>query len=124
LDKDIRYTEKKVDESWKAQAAQDKRIFPSASPPGESEPREKNKTSAFLNLMTSLGLQAMMCLGEIPNPETGKKEVNLEGARELIDLLMELQRKTQGNLTPAETNFFQSALPQIQLKFAQTSQTL
>ena len=61
----------------------------------------------------------MMHLGEIPNPETQKREVNLEAAREIIDLLGQLKEKSQGNLSAEEMDFFNSLLPELQLKFSQ-----
>jgi hypothetical protein len=124
VDKDIRFTEKKVDESWKDQAAREKgepanaHTKPATAGP-EPSAKEHKTSQLFLNFVTSLGLQAMMHLGEIPNPETKKHEVHLDGAREIIDLLVQLKEKTQGNLSREESEFFTRFLPELQLKFAQ-----
>lgn len=125
LEKDIRFTEKKVDESWKEQAAKGKgeeKRSPQVSQ-SKTEPAGKEKqrvtSKPFLNLLHSLGFQVMMHLGEIPNPDTGAKEPNLEAARQIIDLITQIREKTQGNLSTEENEFFSTVLPELQLKFAQ-----
>jgi len=127
LEKDIRFTEKKVDENWKEQTSRDKGKIVSpvggAAPSSLQAPPDEKPTAAtskvFLNLLSSLGVQAMMHLGEIPNPETQAKEVNPEAAREIIDLLVELRKKTTGNLSREEAEFINQVLPELQMKFAQ-----
>ncbi len=128
MEKDIRFTEKKIDESWKEQTAKEKGKAESSSTgspqPKEQPPLEDKQSPTskpFLNLLNSLGFQAMMHLGEIPNPETKVKETNLEAAREIIDLLIELQKKTRRNLSVQESEFFNQVLPELQMKFAQKS---
>ena len=81
-DKDIRFTEKKVDESWKEQAESVKAKAAAAQPAAKSKPVETSKT--FLSLVQSLGYQALMNLGEIPNPVNQQTELNPEGAKEVI----------------------------------------
>jgi hypothetical protein len=117
-DKEIKFTEKKVDDSWKDQVNREK----GASAPRGSEARKPTaaKTSKpFISLLSSLGYQAMFALGEIPNPETQQPEVNLEAAREIIDLLTAIKEKTEGHLSPEEMDVFQTLLPELQLKFTQ-----
>ena len=118
-EKDIRFTDKRVDESWKEQTAREKAKAPDpqASAAG---PRANTETSKlFLGFLNSLGIQAMFHLGEIPHPETHQKEIRLDGAREIIDLLVEIKKKTQGNLSSEEKQFLDSLLSELQLKFAQ-----
>ena len=130
MDKDIRYTEKKIDESWKEQADRDKGVADFAPRPaaaGEtgapkkaSRPSEKPQTSkVFFSFINSLGYQAMIQLGEVANPETNAKEVNLDACRELIDLLSSLKEKTEGNWSQEEEYFFAKFLPELQMKFAE-----
>ncbi len=125
MDKDIRFSEKRVDEGYKEQAARDKggRQEGTSKPPHSSsgfQSQATPKTSKiFLNFVTSLGYQALIHLGDLPNPETNAREANLEAARELIDLLTEIKLKTEGNLSSEEAKFFDSVLPELQMKFAQ-----
>jgi len=118
--KDIRITEKKIDESWKEQAESVK-AKAAAVPPSAKNPSKPLETSkAFLSLVQSLGYQALMNLGEIPNPMTQQTELNPEGAKEAIDLLMALRDKTQGNLSDDEKKMLDMLLTQLQLKFSQS----
>jgi hypothetical protein len=125
-DKDIRYSEKKVDESWKENASREKNSMPRGASTDGKTPHKNTSTSAtpqtskaFLNLINSLGLQAMIHLGEIPNPETQIQETNLQAAREIIDILVMLREKTQGNVSPDEARLLSSLLPEIQMKFSE-----
>lgn len=122
--KDIRFTEKKVDESWKDQAARDRENAapvskPSAAPKAGASSNASPKTSKeFVNLLSTLGYQAMFHLGEITDPQTGEAEVNLEAAKEAIDLLTAIKEKTVNNLSPEEAEIFQQILPELQMKFS------
>lgn len=127
FDKDIKFTEKRVDDSWKEQVLKDKeRAAPAPSPKAKieasapaSSATEKAETSKpFMNLLTSLGIQALMHMGEIPHPETQTAEVNLEAAKEIIDLLSSVQEKTKGNLSSEEEEYLTQVLPELQMKFA------
>ena len=124
-EKDIRFTEKKVDEGWKDSASREKTNVSGASAAapksdsGQSSSKTAKTSKGFVNLVTSLGLQAMIHLGEVPNPETQIQEVNTQAAREVIDLLVMIQEKTQGNLSSEENQLIQSLVPELQMKFAQ-----
>lgn len=52
-----------------------------------------------------LATQAMINMGEIPDPVTQEPKDDLEGAVLFIDLLDVLETKTKGNLTPEEGTF-------------------
>lgn len=110
-EKDIRFTEKRVDQSWKQGVAQEKGGAPSGF-----EARGPVDFSAFL---TSLGYQTLIHLGELPHPETKLKTADLTAAKETIDILMLLESKTKGNLTPEEERLFKALLPELQMKFAE-----
>ena len=113
MDKEVRFTEKKVDQSWKEGVAREK---------GSPEPSSAPKTSLDLSsFLTSLGYQTLMHLGELPNPQTNQRVVDLEGARETIDLLILLETKTKGNRTPEEDQLLKTLLPELQMKFVQKS---
>lgn len=119
-DKEIRFTQKKVDESWKDQIVKEKTVQPPSAPAPAAAAKPKPASSkAFVNLMTSLGYQAMMHLGEIPSPETGQPEVTLPAAKEIIELLLALKQKTEGNLSPEESQVLEALIPELQLKFAE-----
>jgi len=126
LEKDIRISDKKVDDSWKDLIEREKRgggtDSPQASEKSRSGEKAARETSApFLNFLNSLALQTMIHLGEIPHPQSREIEKNLEAAREMIDILVALKAKTEGNLSPQEASFFTTVLAELQLKFVHSS---
>src|SRR3990167_5420746 len=108
--------EKHVDESWKDSVAQEKEVLknthePVAQDPGiigsegskESVPDDPNPMEVnFINYVSSLIFQAMIFLGEMPNPITNEAEKNPAQAKFLIDTLGMMREKTKGNLTKPE----------------------
>ena len=107
MDKEVRFTEKKIDQSWKEDVAREK---------GEPKPQPALSLSAFL---TSLGYQTLIHLGDLPHPETQQRHLDLEAAKETIDLLVLLESKTQGNRTPEEDKLLKSLLPELQMTFVE-----
>lgn len=75
----------------------------------------------FIELVMMQAQQAALFLGRIPNPETGKGEVNLEYARMFIDQLEMLQDKTRGNLSAEESQVLGGVLSDLRLAFVQAS---
>ena len=59
-----------------------------------------------------------MHLGEVPNPATQEREVNLEVAQEMIGLIQSIKEKTLGNTSAEETELLLSLLSELQMKFA------
>jgi len=78
--------------------------------------REEQAASAqFINLVRNLAATAAANLGEMPSPFTGQVEVDLDGARQVIELLAALQLKTRGNLTPDESRLLDSLVYDLKL---------
>ena len=80
-------------------------------------------TQRFIEFVMMQAQQAAMFLGRIPNPQTGKPEVNLEIARMFIDQLEMIHEKTRGNLTTEESEILSRVLSDLQLTFVQASGT-
>ncbi|MFZ4779605.1 MAG: DUF1844 domain-containing protein, partial [Terrimicrobiaceae bacterium] len=78
-------------------------------------------TQRFIEFVMMQAQQAAMFLGRIPNPQTGKPEVNLEIARMFIDQLEMIHEKTRGNLTSEESEILARVLSDLQLAFVQAS---
>jgi len=66
--------------------------------------------SRFNEFVILQAQNAGLFLGQIPNPVSGEKEVNLRAAKSVIDSLEMLERKTQGNLTATEYQLLKMAL--------------
>ncbi len=56
---------------------------------------------------------AGLFLGQLPNPHTGEKTVNLRAAKSVIDSLEMLASKTRGNLTASELKLITTALQNL-----------
>lgn len=116
MDKEVKFTEKKVDQSWKEEVQREKK-----DPGPEPAPPETPAGISFTHFLTSLSYQALIHLGEAPHPETQERDFNLDAAQETIDLLSLLEKKTQGNRTPEEDKLLKSLLTQLQMKFVERS---
>lgn len=108
-EKEVRFTEKKVDESWKEDTAREKGSVP--------PPADEKAALSFSVFLTSLGYQALIHLGEIPHPETKVVQLDLGAAKETIDWLVLLETKTRGNRSLEEDQLLKTLLPELQLKF-------
>lgn len=78
----------------------------------------------FVEFVMMQAQNAALFLGQIPNPQTGKGEVNLELAKVFIDQLGMIQEKTRGNLTNEETTVLRNTLSNLQMVFVEVSQQL
>ena len=81
----------------------------------------REDTARFFDLISLFGTQAMMALGKLANPATGKAEKHLDAARLFIDLLEMVERKTTGNLTPDEAKVLKATLTDLRLMFVEES---
>jgi Domain of unknown function (DUF1844) len=79
-------------------------------------------TQRFVEFVMMHAQNAALFLGQIPNPQTGQGEVNLELAKMFIDQLAMVQEKTRGNLTNEETTVLRNALSNLQMAFVEVSQ--
>jgi len=103
--------EKHVDESWKEAAAQAK-----TQSPEENASTELPQVD-FVNYVTSMALQAVIFLGDVPHPVTNKIEKNLDQAKFIIDTLIMIREKTKGNLEKPEEDILNTAIYELQSKF-------
>src|SRR5450432_1155361 len=76
----------------------------------------------FIEFIMMQAQNAALFLGQIPNPQTGQGEVNLELAKMFIDQLAMIQEKTRGNLTNEEATVLRNALSNLQMAFVEASQ--
>ncbi len=78
-------------------------------------------TQRFIEFVMMQAQNAALFLGQIPNPQTGQPEINLEVARMFIDQLAMIQEKTRGNLTNEENTVLRNALSSLQMSFVEAS---
>jgi len=103
---------------------------PSEPPPGRKpeaprgEPAEASAAEprgAFALIVQILAMPAYAALGLVPDPASGRRRVDRAAAREMIDLLAALERKTQGNLTFEESTFLSRVLTELRLAFVEVT---
>jgi len=75
----------------------------------------------FTTFLLSLHTSGMINLGMIPDPSTSSSSVNLEAARQNIDLLDMLKEKTRGNLSSEEKNLLENILYELRMAYVKTS---
>ena len=116
---------KRVDEDWKKQAQEEKRRLTAQEQRRPAEPRaaagEPVPKPNFAQFLSGLATQVLISLGEMENPMTGRKQVDLAQAQHTIDLLDLLQEKTEGNLTPQEENFLTNVLHDLRLRYVRAA---
>ena len=69
----------------------------------------------FATFVVSLNASALMHLGAIEDPTTGKTDKNLSMAKQTIDILSMLEEKTAGNLSKDEENLVKSILYDLRI---------
>lgn len=72
----------------------------------------------FVSLVMMLASACWQQLGKVPNPVSGKTEMELEHARITIELLTMLRDKTRGNLTVDEDQMLTNTISDLQLNYA------
>ena len=79
---------------------------------------DKGREAAlFLQLLLGLQQAAMVALGKLMNPVSGKIERNLEAARNTIDTLAALEARTRGNLESDEARVLTQVLTDLRLNY-------
>ncbi len=88
--------------------------------PGQSDLGRGDIHSAlFAQLVMQQTNMAMMLLGKVANPETGKVIKDLDAAQLFIDQLDMLEVKTKGNLTKEEAALLKQSLMNLRLAFVE-----
>lgn len=75
--------------------------------------------SAFVFYQTQAGV---MFLGQVENPATGKAELDLKKAANVIDNLEMLREKTRGNLNDSEKKLLEVALEKLRESYLAASE--
>ena len=75
----------------------------------------------FPTFIMSLSSSAYYHLGDMPDPATGKKELNLPAVQQTIDMLNMLKGKTKGNLKEDESKLLEQLIYELQVKYVAKS---
>ncbi|MCL6565188.1 MAG: DUF1844 domain-containing protein [Acidobacteriia bacterium] len=105
--------------------AQPSRTEPESRPatsPAAQEREPPRSSPSFQLLIDFLARNAAVLLGGYADPRTGQAIVDLDGARELLDMLDALREKTRGNLTAEEERLLTDVLGSLKLSYVEVSQ--
>lgn len=88
-----------------------------AGPAGARDSRPPMPEINFPTFIASLNASALVHLGVIEEPVSGKREKDLAMAKQTIDILSILQQKTAGNLAPDEEAMLKNILYDLRILY-------
>ncbi|MBS0186477.1 MAG: DUF1844 domain-containing protein [Planctomycetes bacterium] len=116
-----------IDTDWKSQAQAEKEKLAAAESAKKAEQQAKSEAGegreagpvGIQDLISLLVSQALMYLGAVPDPQSGRAIVAPEYAKLHIDMLAALEEKTKGNLSETETKLLSRALHELRLEYVE-----
>jgi hypothetical protein len=113
-----------VDEDWKSHVEAEKEALSQKADEGSTQPTFPSDMppASFEMLVTTFASEAMVALGQVPNPFTNEHTISWDHARYAIDMLQVLQDKTKGNLSTEEAAMIETLLHQLRLAFVTLQQ--
>lgn len=96
-------------------------VAPRATEAPAAKPAPEAPSRNFQMLVELLGRNTAVLLGAVPDPATGQAYLDLEGAREMIDMLDTLREKTSGNLHAEEESLLSEVLGNLKLSYMEIS---
>ena len=112
-----------ADEETPAAPQEEEQAASSTEETRETEAAETSQTDEqppmpeinFATFVVSLNASALLHLGAIEDPTTGKTDKNLPMAKQTIDILSLLEEKTAGNLSKDEENLLKNILYDLRI---------
>lgn len=95
----------------------------SPSGPAEDDHSDSTDTKAppinFSTFILSLSSSAVYHMGGFQDPYSGKTSMNLDLAKQSIDIIAMLEAKTRGNLDPDEQKLITHALYDLRMRYVE-----
>jgi len=85
----------------------------------QPEPPSAKQAVDFGSFILSLTSTAFIHLGEMEDPMTHTRQVQLDAARQMIDIIDMLRAKTKGNLDPQESELIDQVLYELKMRYAE-----
>jgi hypothetical protein len=92
-----------------------------AAPPAPAAAEVPASSRGFQMLVDLLARNAAALLGGMADPQTGQAYLDLEGGREMIDLLDVLREKTRGNLSTEDDSLLLEVIGSLKLSYMEIS---
>ena len=123
--------EEVVEQQRQEQAKAEKVAAEKAATSGATEPKSPagptggaealRPSRSFQMLVDFLARNAALFLGGYTDPSTGRAILDLDGAREVIDMVEALREKTRGNLAAEDDRFLTEVLSSLKLSYLEVS---
>ncbi|PIU41273.1 MAG: DUF1844 domain-containing protein [Candidatus Omnitrophica bacterium CG07_land_8_20_14_0_80_42_15] len=101
-----------IDEGWKEAVKKEKEKTDQSGEQVAMPPKPD-----FNFFISSLAIEALMAMGEMENPFTKERSINLKQAQYLIDAIDMLREKSKGNLTAEETTLINDILADLKMRY-------
>ncbi len=88
-------------------------------PPSPDAVPPEQAAVTFSTFVLGLSTQALLHLGEIPDPVTNRLDRDLPAAKQVIDILGILRDKTRNNLEPGEQTLLDSVLYDLRMRYVE-----
>jgi hypothetical protein len=98
-----------------------KKEVPEAQTPKKEAEHPPLPEISFNSLIFSLSSTVLFHLGEIADPQSGKKTKDLPLAKHTIDTIAMLKEKTEGNLTEEEKKFIENILTDLRWRYVNST---
>ena len=112
------HEETHASEEAEAAAPEPEPAAPGAEPGGAGG-QSSDEPVSFSTFVLGLSTQALLHLGDIESPVSGKVERDLGAARHVIDILGILQAKTKNNLEQAEERLLEAVLYDLRMRYVE-----
>ena len=109
--KDRRHSQKSEEE------IEEEKTNPSTETQSPPEEDLKDFPIDFSTFVLSLTSSAFYHLGDIADPQSGEKKVDLVAVKQTIDILIMLKGKTEGNLKNEEHKLLEQLTYELQMKY-------
>lgn len=80
--------------------------------------------ASFETLVQSIASQALMALGAVPDPVSGRRMLHMPLAKFHTDTLGVLEEKTKGSLTDEEAQLIEQVLYELRMLYVQRAQSM
>lgn len=92
--------------------------------PGDQSGQDFLPPLDFSSIVLPFYSQALLKLGLLSDPDEAEKELNLNLARRLIDILDLIRDRTKGNLQPDEEGFLEACLQQLRMHYLEKAKVI
>jgi Domain of unknown function (DUF1844) len=96
---------------------------PRADPNSAFPPDAASRGPHLQSLFVMFASSALISLGDAADPSTGERHVDLDQARDAIDMLALLRDKTAGNRTAAEDRLLEQIMYDLQMRFVRATES-